>query len=970
MKQTAGLWESTHSWLTDYQGELGAVGAIAGVASLIWAIYTYFSNRDLSKPSRLPVWTIAIGLPIVFALYFNGWVRQHPWATLVLLVVYELCFLIFSFALKIVLHLYEQVTDRWAARVQEYFSNYRKRYLQHLIYRHRNFDVKGLSTQGTYTLKLEQVFVDLSMVPTTAHQASADPVPALTEPLRTGRHSIWDYLKGGDRATQNLAIIGAPGCGKTTLVKHMALTLAIPKRRRKRATALKKLPVLLFLRNHAKTIAGNINVTLAQIIQDSLANLGPTPKPDWFAKRLTEGHCLVMLDGLDEVADPQTRQQVVQWVENQMIAHGSNDFIITSRPHGYRDNPLSHVTVLEVRPFTSRQVKRFIHNWYLANEIMSCQENDPGVYMEAREGAEDLLKRLRNTPALGELSVNPLLLTMIATVHRYRSELPGRRVELYAEICEVFLGKRQQARGLAIDLTPAQKQRVLEPLAYHMLCQQQREIATAEACATIPETLARVSPQTSSKTFLKMIENTSGLLLERENGVYSFSHLTFQEYLAASHIQRQRLEEELIAQVGNSWWHETLRLYAAQADATPIIEACIADNPPVVSALMLAIECLEEAREIQPQVRDRLETMLTQGVEDTDSKRREIIAEALLALRLRRMTRVNEDQYVDASLITHAEYQLFLNERRAAREYHQPDHWSDYQFPSSQGRSPVTGIRPADAASFCEWLTHREEGEWNYRLPNIDEFKAYPVQDNTGTQSTASIGYWVHSYHSSGYTIAGITDAEIDSLYSIPEYIRNFDLSRDLASDLACDLDLDLDLARDLDRARARARALARALASDLARDLARAHALDLASNLASARDLNLASNLARDLNLAIQLICKRDYEGTLTSICKPNDWKAVSSYLCGYICFYALILAGQFISLQYSLTPQSSWTDRLRKDPQKEDLKIWTQHFVNVYCDIYVSFTILRERIQGNLPAFEGIRIVKERRQETEEGN
>ena len=36
--------------------------------------------------------------------------------------------------------------------------------------------------------------------------------------------------------------------------------------------------------------------------------------------------------------------------------------------------------------------------------------------------------------------------------------------------------------------------------------------------------------------FLKMIQNTSGLLVEREVGVLGFAHLTFQEYLTARKI--------------------------------------------------------------------------------------------------------------------------------------------------------------------------------------------------------------------------------------------------------------------------------------------------------------------------------------------------------------------------------------------------------------------------------------------------
>jgi hypothetical protein len=59
--------------------------------------------------------------------------------------------------------------------------------------------------------------------------------------------------------------------------------------------------------------------------------------------------------------------------------------------------------------------------------------------------------------------------------HRYRSQLPGRRVELFAEICDVFLGRRQQAKGLELDLTPAQKVRALRVLAFDMMCREVRD---------------------------------------------------------------------------------------------------------------------------------------------------------------------------------------------------------------------------------------------------------------------------------------------------------------------------------------------------------------------------------------------------------------------------------------------------------------------------------------------------------------
>ena len=75
----------------------------------------------------------------------------------------------------------------------------------------------------------------------------------------------------------------------------------------------------------------------------------------WFEKQLTKGRCLVMLDGLDEVSNAALLSKVVEWVQQQINNHGNNRFIITSRPFGYRDNPLQSVSVLGARPFPANK---------------------------------------------------------------------------------------------------------------------------------------------------------------------------------------------------------------------------------------------------------------------------------------------------------------------------------------------------------------------------------------------------------------------------------------------------------------------------------------------------------------------------------------------------------------------------------------------------------------------------------------
>jgi hypothetical protein len=160
---------------------------------------------------------------------------------------------VLGFVIARVTNLANWLGEKIDAWLQNWFRyrHYKQKYLQHITFRHRNLDVKGLTTQGVHTLGLNDVFVDLSIVPRPAHQATKNPIE-LPQALTTGRHAIWDYLQA--EAVQDFAIIGPPGSGKTTLLKHVALYLANPVPNRKERKIPEKLPILLALRDHARPI--------------------------------------------------------------------------------------------------------------------------------------------------------------------------------------------------------------------------------------------------------------------------------------------------------------------------------------------------------------------------------------------------------------------------------------------------------------------------------------------------------------------------------------------------------------------------------------------------------------------------------------------------------------------------------------------------------------------------------------------
>ncbi|HEC84863.1 MAG: hypothetical protein DRR08_10495 [Candidatus Parabeggiatoa sp. nov. 2] len=749
-----------------------------------------------------------------------------------------------------------------------------------------------------------------------------------------------------------LAVIGAPGCGKTTLLQHIALTFASKQQRRYGLSAY--IPLLLFLRHHVQTIVNEAPV-LADLAHAHFSETTKYPElnppPNWFAQQLNNGKCMILLDGLDEVADLEQRRAVSEWVDQQIINYPRCRFIVTSRPQGYLTAPVERANVLEVQPFRAEQVRRFVHAWYLANEVLSFGSEDDGVRNKAKQEAEDLLQRLRNRPTLSALTVNPLLLTMIAMVHRYRGQLPGRRVELYAEICDVLLGHRRQAMGIQDTLTAFQKRVVLQPLAAEMMMRKCRDICTDDARPIIEGPLNSVGlVDEPVQQFLSDVQASSGLLLESEVGVWRFAHLTFQEYLAAAHFVEQQTALDWNEVVNNSWWHETLRLYAAQSDATRLARSCLDNNS--VTALTLAADCLEEARSFSDvTVRNEVRARLIDDLESDEPQRRQLAAKVRLSQRLNSLQRVDEQREIGLEYISCAEYQLFLDDKRAEGEYYQPDHWTEYTFPNGTAQEPIRGVRAEDAELFCEWLTQRQGGEIHYRLPRPTEIRNYP-----SITVVNNLAAWCRENSENGdYSLNGLTKNEEANLHvkleAISELPFDFHRARGLARAFA--------LARDLALARDFARALD--FAHDFARDLALVGTYLSDDIYRAIKEGNLQA--AKQLAQAIQTESNPEQQrlgtwlyfllecATATTPLKARQaWRKYSAK----IAEYAWISYNELEKPKNNRPWRQRWLSRRSRIDYNED----KQDILNLYW--WLQIVMARE--EGKLSAWEGIRIVRER--------
>ncbi|ETW98645.1 MAG: hypothetical protein ETSY1_17885 [Candidatus Entotheonella factor] len=91
-------------------------------------------------------------------------------------------------------------------------SGFRRRYKEHILYKHSIFNVRGLGLINTFNLELEHVFIDLRIAPSrNPNQLRSDLIPLNAQ---EGSHDIWTFMRS-KRSTRMeqaaLAVIGHPG---------------------------------------------------------------------------------------------------------------------------------------------------------------------------------------------------------------------------------------------------------------------------------------------------------------------------------------------------------------------------------------------------------------------------------------------------------------------------------------------------------------------------------------------------------------------------------------------------------------------------------------------------------------------------------------------------------------------------------------------------------------------------------------
>lgn len=258
--------------------------------------------------------------------------------------------------------------------------------------------------------------------------------PTLRQAVRPPSRTIREALDGAE----HLLVTGGPGQGKSTLSLRLAAEIAAQwAAPTGNSTAPLAEPVVP-LRLTARELATRLHLPGAQALADSLrceygALLRREVGVHLLAERVAGCRWLLLVDGLDEVADSAERDRLVsvlsEWVSDP--AGSPYRVLLTTRPiEGAVLAPLlrAQAARYELQPFDEEALRCFAENWFAE---------------QGRESAQRFLRQVREA-YLDELVRVPLLATIAAIIFEQQDQrpLPDNQYELYEAYLEFLRSAR------------------------------------------------------------------------------------------------------------------------------------------------------------------------------------------------------------------------------------------------------------------------------------------------------------------------------------------------------------------------------------------------------------------------------------------------------------------------------------------------------------------------------------------------
>ena len=431
-------------------------------------------------------------------------------------------------------------------------------------YRERHGQIKVFCAGMRQPIPLDDVYVGVQFLD--EHTTSRYKSPEEVEQAFRGRDRELLGLTSDERQDgtqvandkQYLMLLGGPGIGKSTFLRKVGLEALKGK---DGSFAHECIPVFLELKNFRED-----QIDIKALIIKEFETCG-YPYPEHLTKVVLEsGKLIIFFDGLDEVPRANV-DNVIRKIEDFVDRYSQNRFIASCRIAAYKGG-FKRFTEVEMADFDDTQMHTYIKNWFDSTPYQHRKQLDDQM------GTAEQCWETLNAPehqATKELALNPLLLTLLCMVYDNSQNFQRNRASLYEDAFNIFLkewaAEKRVNRGASINqyLDIADERRMLSKIAAENLEANRLFFTEDELIAQIQDFgdgNANTPETFNASKVMETILIDQGLFVEQVRDSYSFSHLTFQEYLTANYIIRDTRSIKGLAKkyLPNEQWREVFLL--------------------------------------------------------------------------------------------------------------------------------------------------------------------------------------------------------------------------------------------------------------------------------------------------------------------------------------------------------------------------------------------------------------------------
>ena len=275
---------------------------------------------------------------------------------------------------------------------------------------------------------------------------------------------------------RQVALLGEPGAGRSTLLGWVAHALTDPGRNPVIETLGRMVPIVFPLR--VMPLDGRMRT-----LDDLLAAL--RRMPFWYpgmdevlGPLLARGQALFILDDVDLLASPAVIDAVYDASLDGMVQHSGCVWMMASTPDRWRDRPLRvdgvterdvpaalaglknpagglRLPAWELQGFDDRQIAAYTHRWVALSGLPHDQRTTR---------ADDLVARIRSVTPARRLAERPGMLALLGLVDTVAGGLPEARGELIDWLVAAWIAVLDETPGA--DAVPAEARRAwVEALA-------------------------------------------------------------------------------------------------------------------------------------------------------------------------------------------------------------------------------------------------------------------------------------------------------------------------------------------------------------------------------------------------------------------------------------------------------------------------------------------------------------------------